>query len=79
VVFADWLRGFGLMTIIDHGEGYMTMYGFCDTLNKKSGDWIESGEIIGSAGRSGGQDEPGLYFELRQDGKVSNPTKWLEL
>ncbi len=79
VVFADWLRGFGLMTIIDHGEGYMTMYGFCDTLSKKTGDWIESGEMIGSAGSSGGQDEPGLYFELRQDGKVSNPAKWLKL
>ena len=79
VVFADWLRGFGLMTIIDHGDGYMTMYGFCDTLNKKTGDWIESGEMIGSAGSSGGQDEPGLYFELRKDGRVSNPTKWLKL
>ena len=79
VVFADWLRGFGLMTIVDHGEGFMTMYGFCDTLSKKTGDWIESGEIIGSAGSSGGQGEPGLYFELREGGKVSNPTKWLKL
>lgn len=79
VVFADWLRGFGLMTIIDHGEGFMTMYGFCDTLSKKTGDWIESGEIIGSAGSSGGQGEPGLYFELREGGKVSNPTNWLKL
>ena len=79
VVFADWLRGFGLMIIIDHGEGYMTMYGSCDTLSKETGDWIESGEIIGSAGSSGGQGEPGLYFELRQDGKVSNPTQWLKL
>jgi septal ring factor EnvC (AmiA/AmiB activator) len=79
VVFADWLRGFGLMTIIDHGEGYMTMYGFCDVLSKKTGDWIESGETIGSAGSSGGQDDPGVYFELRQDGKVSNPEKWLKL
>ena len=79
VVFADWLRGFGLITIIDHGEGYMTMYGFCDTLSKKTGDWIESGEMVGSAGSSGGQDEPGVYFELREDGKVSNPAKWLRL
>ena len=79
VVFADWLRGFGLMTIIDHGNGYMTMYGFCDTLSKKTGDWIESGEMVGSAGSSGGQGEPGVYFELRHDGKVSNPAKWLKL
>ena len=79
VVFADWLRGFGLMTIIDHGDGYMTMYGFCDTLSKKTGDWIESGEMVGSAGSSGGQGEPGVYFELRHDGKVSNPAKWLKL
>jgi len=79
VVFADWLRGFGLMTIIDHGNGYMTMYGFFDTLSKKTGDWIESGEMVGSAGSSGGQGEPGVYFELRHDGKVSNPAKWLKL
>lgn len=79
VVFADWLRGFGLMAIIDHGEGYMTMYGFCDSLNKTAGDWIESGETIANAGNSGGQAEPGVYFEIRHDGKVSDPLKWLRL
>ena len=79
VVFADWLRGFGFMTIIDHGEGYMTMYGFCDNLSKKTGDWVESGETIASAGNSGGQQEPGMYFELRHEGIVRDPAKWINL
>ena len=61
------------MTIIDHGEGYMTMYGFCDTLSKKTGDWIESGETIGSAGSSGGQGEPGVYFEFVTTAKSATP------
>ncbi len=77
VVFADWLRGFGLLTIIDHGSGYMTLYGHADALAKKAGDWVESGEIIARAGRSGGLAMPGLYFEVRHDGKAADPTVWL--
>ncbi|MDP6374689.1 MAG: peptidoglycan DD-metalloendopeptidase family protein [Pseudomonadales bacterium] len=77
VVFADWLRGFGLLTILDHGSGYMTLYGHSDTLTKRVGDWVESGEVIASAGQSGGQSSPGVYFEIRLDGETQNPHSWL--
>lgn len=77
VVFADWLRGFGLLTIIDHGNRYMSLYGNADTLLKQAGDWVESGEPIASAGRSGGRDVSGVYFEVRADGRPTNPTAWL--
>ncbi len=77
VVFADWLRGFGLLTIIDHGSGYMTLYGHADVLNKSVGEWVESGEVIARAGRSGGQTASGLYFEVRQQGAARDPLRWL--
>ena len=77
VVFADWLRGFGLLTIIDHGSGYMTLYGHADVLNKSVGEWVESGELIARAGRSGGQTASGLYFEVRQQGAAKDPLRWL--
>lgn len=77
VVFSDWLRGFGLLTIIDHGNRYMSLYGNADTLLKQAGDWVESGEPIASAGRSGGREVSGLYFEVRADGRPTNPTAWL--
>lgn len=77
VVFADWLRGFGLLTIVDHGSGYMTLYGQADGLLKAVGDWVEGGEVIARAGRSGGASDSGLYFEVRHDGKASDPIAWL--
>lgn len=77
VVFADWLRGYGLLIIIDHGGGYMTLYGNADGLLKNLDDWVEGGELIAQAGRSGGQAESGLYFEIRHKGQVSNPLGWL--
>ena len=77
VVFADWLRGYGLLTIVDHGGGYMTLYGHADALRKSPGDWVESGEAIATAGRSGGQPTNGVYFEIRKDGTVQNPATWL--
>jgi septal ring factor EnvC (AmiA/AmiB activator) len=77
VVFANWLRGFGLLTIVDHGSGYMTLYGQADTLLKKVGDWVESGEEIARAGRSGGVDVAGLYFEIRHEGQALDPISWL--
>ncbi len=77
VVFADWLRGFGLLTIVDHGSGYMTLYGHADILLKAVGDWVESGELIARAGRSGGQRTSGLYFEVRQKGAARDPIGWL--
>ena len=77
VVFSDWLRGFGLLTIIDHGNNQMSLYGFCDSLIRRNGDWVESGEIVASAGQSGGQDLTGLYFEIRIKGQPTNPLAWL--
>jgi septal ring factor EnvC (AmiA/AmiB activator) len=77
VVFADWLRGFGMMTIIDHGSGYMTLYGQADALSKRVGEWVEGGETIGQVGRSGGQKDSGLYFEVRHNGRARDPAAWL--
>ncbi len=77
VAFADWLRGFGLLTIIDHGGGQMTLYAHADALYKQVGDQVEAGETIAAAGRSGGQDRSGLYFEVRVRGKTEDPVRWL--
>jgi septal ring factor EnvC (AmiA/AmiB activator) len=77
VVFSDWLRGFGLLLIIDHGEGYMSLYGNNKSLLKEAGDWVSAGEQISYAGDSGGASESGLYFEIRRHGKPLNPSKWL--
>jgi septal ring factor EnvC (AmiA/AmiB activator) len=77
VVFADWLRGFGLMLIIDHGKGYMSLYGHNQNLLKNTGDWVEAGEAIASVGSSGGKARSGLYFEIRDQGKAVNPVQWL--
>ena len=78
VVFAEWLRGYGLMAIIDHGDGYMTTYGNADTLHKSAGDWVEAGELIADAGNSGGRFKSGIYFELRPGGEVQDPRPWVE-
>ncbi|WP_242634398.1 murein hydrolase activator EnvC family protein [Marinobacter salicampi] len=77
VVFANWLRGFGLMTIIDHGDGYLTLYGHNSSLMKSPGDWVSAGETIAVSGQSGGTNEPSVYFELRYKGKPQNPKTWL--
>jgi len=77
VVFADWLRGFGLLTIVEHGNGYMSLYGYADVLLKSPGDRVESGEQIANSGRSGGQPADGLYFEIRKDGEPVDPGQWL--
>lgn len=76
VAYADWLRGYGMLVIIDHGDGYMTLYGYNQALYKETGDWVEEGEVIATVGRSGGQKKSGLYFEVRVKGRPSNPTKW---
>ncbi len=76
VAFADWLRGYGLIIIIDHGNGYMSLYGQNQHLLKETGEWVEAGEIVASVGDSGGQANAGLYFELRYQGKPVNPMKW---
>lgn len=77
VAFADWLRGFGLLTIVDHGGGFMSLYAHSDVLYKQVGDFVEGGETIATTGRSGGQTEAGLYFEVRAKGTPVNPRGWL--
>lgn len=77
VVFADWLRGFGLMAIVDHGGGYMTLYGHADQLIRKADDIVEAGEVIAHAGQSGGAIAAGIYFELRAEGRPLDPMSWL--
>ncbi|WP_246143419.1 murein hydrolase activator EnvC family protein [Colwellia echini] len=76
VIFSDWLKGYGLLTVIDHGSGYMSLYAHNQTLLKSVGDRVETGEPIALVGQSGGLDQSGLYFEIRHRGKVLNPKLW---
>lgn len=76
VVYADWLRGFGLLLVIDHGDGYMSLYGHNQTLLKEVGEWIGTGEIIALTGTSGGSGSSGLYFALRYQGEPLDPERW---
>jgi septal ring factor EnvC (AmiA/AmiB activator) len=77
VVYSDWLPGLGLLLIVDHGEGFMSLYGYNEALLKESGDWVAPGEVIAQVGDSGGQSETALYFEIRQDGEPTDPRRWL--
>ena len=77
VAFADWLAGMGLLVIVDHGEGYMTLYGYNETILKNTGDWVAPGDVIATVGDSGGQSQVGLYFELRRGTKPENPRRWV--
>ena len=77
VVFADWLEGFGNVLVIDHGNGYLSLYGNNASLLKSSGDSVRRGETIAQVGNSGGQPQSGLYFEIRWQGKPVNPSSWL--
>jgi murein hydrolase activator len=77
VAFADWLRGYGMLMIIDHGDGYMSLYGHCDALLKTEGDWVAAAEVIATAGNTGVGSDSGLYFELRHGRDVLNPDNWL--
>lgn len=76
ILFSDWLKGYGLLTVIDHGKGYMSLYAHNQTLLKSVGDRVETGEPIALVGQSGGQNQPGLYFEIRHQGKAVNPKLW---
>ncbi len=76
VIFADWFRNLGQLIIIDHGNGYMSLYGYNSNLLKKTGDQVLSGETIAYAGDTGGQSSPSLYFEIRHNGKPLNPVQW---
>lgn len=77
VVFADWMRGFGNLLIIDHGTNYLSVYANNESLYKETGDTVRAGETIASVGKSGGEDSPGLYFELRYKGKPFDPARWI--
>jgi septal ring factor EnvC (AmiA/AmiB activator) len=77
VEFADWLAGMGLLIIVNHGEGYMTLYGYNETLLKNVGDWVAPGDVIATVGDSGGQPQAGLYFEIRKGTAPVNPRQWV--
>ncbi len=77
VAFADWLAGMGLLVIVDHGEGYMTLYGYNETILKNTGDWVAPGDVIATVGDSGGQPQAALYFELRRGTRPENPRRWV--
>jgi septal ring factor EnvC (AmiA/AmiB activator) len=77
VVYADWLRGYGNLVIVDHGTGYWSLYGHNESLTKQVGDSIAAGEAIASVGSTGGAVSSGVYFELRQDGKPFDPMRWV--
>jgi len=76
VVFADWLRGAGLLVILDHGNGYLSLYGHNQNLLKSAGDVVKAGDPIATVGSSGGQETSALYFAIRQNGRPSDPAQW---
>ncbi len=76
VVYADWLRGAGLLIIVDHGNDYLSLYAHNQSLLRQEGDWVRGGEAIATLGNSGGQRQSGLYFEIRHKGRPSNPAIW---
>lgn len=78
VVYAEWMTGYGLLLIVDHGNGYMSLYANNDALLKEAGDAVKRGDAVGSVGSSGGQGRPALYFELRRNGQPVNPNVWLQ-
>ena len=78
VIFADWLRGVGLLVIIDHGNGYMSLYGHNQQLSKSVGDWVAAGETVALVGETGGQRAAGLYFAIRHNGVAVDPGQWCQ-
>jgi len=79
VVYAQWKMGYGMLLIIDHGHGYMTVYAFNQSLYKHESEWVESGDIIATVGQSGGRSQAGLYFGIRQNGIPVDPQEWCHL
>nr|WP_010133116.1 peptidoglycan DD-metalloendopeptidase family protein [Microbulbifer agarilyticus] len=76
VVFSDYLRGQGMLIILDHGDGYMSLYGQNQSLTRAVGEWVERGDTIAKVGNTGGASQSGLYFEIRRNGKPQDPTAW---
>ena len=79
VVYADWMRGFGNLLIVDHGEAYLSIYGNNESLLKQTGDTVNLGEPLATVGQSGGSEQTGLYFELRHLGRPFDPLGWVKL
>ena len=79
VVFSDWLRGFGNLLILDHGDGFLSVYGNNESLLRQAGETVKGGEAVATVGNSGGNPESGLYFELRHQGQAFDPLKWASL
>jgi septal ring factor EnvC (AmiA/AmiB activator) len=79
VAYADWLRGFGLLLILEHGDGYMTLYGHNQSLHKQAGEWAEAGETVARVGNTGDAPQAGLYFEIRHNGEPRDPLLWCRL
>lgn len=77
VAFAEWMKGYGLLVILEHGDGFMSLYAGNDVLQIEPGDWVEAGQVLAQAGRSGGFDAAGVYFELRRKGQTLDPAVWL--
>lgn len=77
VVFADWLRGAGLLAIVDHGDGYMSLYAGNEALGVTAGDWVDRGQVLATSGPGVAGGEAGLYFEIRQQGRAVDPADWL--
>jgi septal ring factor EnvC (AmiA/AmiB activator) len=78
VAFADWLRGYGLLIVIDHGDEYMTLYGHNESLLAEVGDWVQADQVIATAGNSGNIDSTGVYFEIRKAADPTNPVPWFK-
>jgi septal ring factor EnvC (AmiA/AmiB activator) len=78
VVYADWLSGLGLLTIIDHGDGYLSLYGHNERLYKEVGEKVTAGDTIATVGDSGGRQTPALYFEIRKAGRPVDPRPWFK-
>ena len=78
VVFAEWMNGYGLISIVDHGNGYMSLYAHNDTLLRDVGATVHRGDAVASVGTSGGLSRPAVYFELRRNGSPVNPSVWLQ-
>lgn len=76
IAYADWLKGFGLLLIVDHGDGYMSLYGHNRSTDKRVGEGVEAGEVIAAVGESGGLERPTLYFEIRHQGRPDDPLLW---
>lgn len=78
VAYADWLPGLGLLIVIEHGDGYMSLYGHNETLFKQLGDWVKPSEVIATTGDSGGRSQAALYFEIRKGARPENPHRWFK-